>query len=100
MKYAKIGGQAVIEGIMMRHGDEYAVAVRKPDHTIEVKKEHRESLTSRFHMQNVPIVRGAFAFVDSLVLGMSTLTYSASFYEEEEEKVVLTDEQLKKQEKQ
>lgn len=85
MRYAKIGGQALIEGIMMRFGDTYSVAVRKPDHTIEVKREKHVSLAARLHMSSVPIVRGALAFIDSLVLGMSTLTYSASFFEEEEE---------------
>lgn len=85
MRYAKIGGQALIEGIMMRFGEDYSVAVRKPDHTIEVKRDKHVSLAARLHMSRVPIVRGALAFIDSLVLGMSTLTYSASFFEEEEE---------------
>lgn len=84
MKYVKIGGQAVIEGVMMRNGDDYAVAVRKPDNEIEIKKAVYKSLVSRFKMRNVPILRGIFAFVDSLILGMSTLTFSASFYDEEE----------------
>ena len=86
MRYAKIGGQALIEGIMMRFEDEYSVAVRKPDHTIEVKREKHIPLAKRLHVSSVPIVRGALAFIDSLVLGMSTLTYSASFFEEEDEK--------------
>ena len=85
MKYAKIGGQAVIEGIMMRCGDDYAVAVRTPDRHIEIKKEQYRGLVSRFKMRRVPIIRGVLAFVDSLYLGMKTLTYSAGFYEDEEE---------------
>ena len=85
MRYAKIGGQAVIEGVMMRCGDDVAVAVRKPDHEIEVKKEHRPTLNARLGTAKIPIVRGAVSFIDSLVIGMSTLTYSASFYEDEEE---------------
>lgn len=85
MKYAKIGGQAVIEGVMMRYGNDYAVTVRKPDGNLEVKKGRYESLVSRLHLTRVPIARGIFAFIDSLVLGISTLTYSASFYEDEEE---------------
>lgn len=85
MKYAKIGGQAVIEGVMMRYGNDYAVTVRKPDGELEVKRGRYESLVSRLHLKHVPILRGVFAFIDSLVLGMSTLTYSASFYEDEEE---------------
>ena len=58
MKYAKIGGQAVIEGIMMRCGDDYAVAVRTPDRHIEIKKEQYRGLVSRFKMRRVPIIRG------------------------------------------
>lgn len=85
MKYAKIGGQAVIEGVMMRCGNDYAVAVRKPDNEIEVKKDIYRGLVGRLNMRNVPIIRGVFAFIDSLVLGMKTLTYSASFYEDEED---------------
>lgn len=85
MRYATIGGQAVIEGVMMRNGKDYAVAVRKPDQTIEVKRDEYLGLTARWHMKKVPVIRGMLAFVDSLVLGMSTLTYSASFYEDEEE---------------
>lgn len=84
MKYAKIGGQAVIEGVMMRYGNDYAVTVRKPDGTLEVKKDRYESLVSRLHLKKVPVVRGVFAFIDSLVLGISSLTYSASFYDDED----------------
>lgn len=58
MKYANIGGQAVMEGVMMRHKDRYAVAVRKPDQTIEIKTEKRLSYSQRFHVSDVPIVRG------------------------------------------
>ena len=85
MRYATIGGQAVIEGIMMRNGNDYAVAVRKPDQTIEVKKDQYIGLNARWHMKKIPIIRGVLSFIDSLVLGMSTLTYSASFFEDEEE---------------
>ncbi len=99
MKYATIGGQAVLEGIMMREGENYAVAVRKPDHTIEVKKDTHIGLNQKFHTKNVPILRGVFAFVDSLVLGMSTLTYSASFYEDEEEAEKTQPKDEKKEEK-
>ncbi len=84
MRYTRIGGQAVIEGVMMRDGNDYAVAVRKPDHTIEVKRDQYIGLNSRFHTGKIPIVRGVFAFIDSLILGMSTLTYSASFYDDED----------------
>lgn len=79
MKYANIGGQAVMEGVMMRHKDRYAVAVRKENHEIEVKADEHISYGRRFHVSGIPIIRGVFAFVDSLVLGMQTLTWSASF---------------------
>ena len=85
MRYTRIGGQAVIEGVMMRDGNDYAVAVRKPDHTIEVKRDQYIGLNARFHTGKIPIVRGVFAFIDSLILGMSTLTYSASFYDDEDD---------------
>lgn len=85
MRYATIGGQAVIEGVMMRNGNDYAVAVRKPDQTIEVKKDQYIGLNARWHTKKIPIIRGGLSFIDSLVLGMSTLTYSASFFEDEEE---------------
>ena len=85
MRYATIGGQAVIEGVMMRNGNDYAVAVRKPDQTIEVKKDQFIGLNARWHTKKIPIIRGGLSFIDSLVLGMSTLTYSASFFEDEEE---------------
>lgn len=81
--YSGIGGQAVMEGIMMRNKDRYAVAVRKPDQNIELHVagyEQSESWTRK-----VPFVRGVFNFIDSLTLGMQTLTFSASFYEEDEE---------------
>ena len=82
MKSSNIGGQAVIEGIMMKNGPKYAVAVRKPDGEIEVKVEEYKSVIKWEKLTKIPFVRGAFNFVDSLVLGMKTLTYSASFWEE------------------
>lgn len=84
MKSSGIGGQAVLEGIMMKNGDRYAVAVRKPDQEIAVETEEYHS-TAKYKWMDVPILRGIFRFVDSLVLGMRCLTFSASFYEEEEE---------------
>ena len=84
MKSSNIGGQAVLEGVMMKNGDEYAVAVRKPDGEIEVKKETYRSVIKWGTLTKIPFVRGVFNFIDSMVLGMKTLTYSASFYEEED----------------
>ncbi|MBE7719259.1 DUF1385 domain-containing protein [Lacrimispora indolis] len=85
MKYSGIGGQAVIEGVMMKNGDEYATAVRKPDGTIEVKKDTYVSMGERVKLFSLPFVRGIFSFVDSMVLGMKSLTFSASFFEDDEE---------------
>lgn len=86
MKYSGIGGQAVLEGVMMKNQNEYSVAVRKPDGDIEVKKGISESLRQRSKLADLPLVRGVVTFVESLVMGMKALNYSASFYEEEEEK--------------
>ena len=87
MKSSNIGGQAVLEGIMMKNRDRYAVAVRKPDGEIFVQTEEFHSVTGRYKkLTTIPFVRGVFNFIDSMVLGIKTLTFSASFYEEEEEK--------------
>lgn len=98
MKSSGIGGQAVLEGIMMKNEDEYAVAVRKPDGEIVVQKGEYHSAAGMEVLTKIPFVRGIFKFIDSMVLGMKTLTYSAEFYEEEEEKEECKDP--KKQEKQ
>ena len=85
MRYSGVGGQAVMEGIMMKNEDKYSVAVRKPDKEIEIKVEDY-NLGQKFKtIRKLPIFRGVFSFVDPLYLGMSTLMYSASFFEEEEE---------------
>ena len=84
MKYSGIGGQAVIEGVMMKNKDNYAVAVRKPDGEIEIKKDEFKGISAKAKIFRVPFIRGIFSFIDSLTLGMSTLTYSTSFYEEDE----------------
>ncbi len=79
MKYSGIGGQAVIEGIMMMNRNDYAVAVRRPDGEIEIKKDKYESITTKAKILSLPFIRGVFRFADSMILGMKTLTYSASF---------------------
>lgn len=84
--YSGIGGQAVIEGIMMRNGDKYSVAVRTPSNEIEVVLEEYESFAPSKRLLSIPFIRGIFSFIDSLILGTRTLTYSASFYEEVDEK--------------
>ena len=85
MKYSGIGGQAVIEGIMMKNGRNYAVGVRKPDGSIEVQTREYVSFTEKHKWAALPLVRGVFAFADSMILGLKALTFSASFYDEEEE---------------
>lgn len=99
MKSSNIGGQAVLEGVMMKNGDDYAVAVRRPDGQIEVKKEKYTGAIKCKKLKKIPFVRGVFNFIDSMVLGMKTLTYSASFYEEEEEQKELTAREKEKEEK-
>ena len=84
MKRVKIGGQAVMEGVMMKNGDRYAVAVRKPDKDIEVKVVDYVSVGSRSAFFRIPIIRGVVNFVESLVIGVKTLMYSATFFDEEE----------------
>lgn len=85
MADVRIGGQAVIEGVMMKNKEKYAIAVRKPDKDIEVKIESYKPSADKGLFFRLPIIRGVFNFVESLVIGVKTLTYSASFYDEEEE---------------
>ena len=85
MAYSGIGGQAVMEGVMMKNQEVYAVAVRKPDHEIIVEKKQYTGVCKNAFLKNMVFVRGIFNFIDSMVLGISCLTFSASFYEEEEE---------------
>ena len=103
MKYSGIGGQAVMEGVMMKNQEKYAVAVRKPDHEIEVKVSEYAGIVKNKKIRNMPILRGVFSFIESLVLGMQTLTYSASFFEEEDgnsgKKEQMSEEERIKQEK-
>lgn len=84
MKSSGIGGQAVIEGVMMKNKDRYAVAVRKSDNEIEVVVKECSSPAEKHRFLGWPIIRGVVNFIDSLVVGMSTLSYSASFYEDDE----------------
>lgn len=86
MKPSGIGGQAVIEGVMMRNKSDYAVAVRTPDREIKIYKDRYRSLSDRIGFLRIPILRGIAAFIDSLVLGMRTLSYSADFYDDSPKK--------------
>lgn len=91
MKPSGIGGQAVIEGIMMRNKDKYSIAVRKPDNEIEVVVRESRLITEKHPWLNFPIIRGIVNFIDSLVTGISIINYSASFYDDpaEQEKTKL-----------
>ncbi len=82
-RYSGIGGQAVLEGVMMKNGETYAVAVRTPDGRIEVEQEQFQGVLHGRRIKEIPFVRGIFQFIDSLWLGTRALNYSASFYEEE-----------------
>lgn len=93
MKYSGIGGQAVMEGVMMRNGENYAVAVRLPDGSIQVDKKQTKPQTGKGY--KIPVVRGVLNFIDSLVIGMSTLMDSVAYFDEEP-KETLTQEQKEK----
>ncbi len=95
-RYSGIGGQAVLEGIMMKNKDQYAVAVRKPNGEIEVEIEHYHGIIHGSKLMQVPFIRGIFQFLDSLILGMRSLNFSATFYEEEESKETATDRAFQK----
>ena len=86
MRYSGIGGQAVMEGVMMKNGDDYAIAVRTPDQKIVVENFVSAGLFKNKTVKNIPVIRGVVNFIESLTLGMKALTYSASFFEDEGEK--------------
>ncbi len=94
-KSSGIGGQAVLEGIMMKNQEVYSIGVRKPDGEIEVNLSTHEGIGNK-KLKKVPIIRGVINFIDSLVLGMKCLTFSASFYDEEEARPSKTDVVLQK----
>ena len=94
--YSGIGGQAVLEGVMMKNKDMYAVAVRKPNGEIEVEHDEYHGVAYGSKLLNIPFVRGIFVFVDSLILGLKSLNYSSSFYEETNEKPTKLDEEIDK----
>lgn len=84
-KKTTVGGQAVIEGVMMRGTKGLATAVRLPNGSIEVKKESSESLTKKNRFLGLPIIRGFISLIESLIIGIKSLEYSASFFEDDEE---------------
>ena len=83
-QYSGIGGQAVLEGVMMKNQSKYAVAVRKPDGEIDIQVEEYKGVCADKAFVKLPLIRGVFAFIDSLILGMRVTMHSASFYEDEE----------------
>lgn len=91
-----IGGQAVLEGVMMKKGDLYAVTVRKPDGELVIDTEDFHGILHGNKIKNVPFIRGIFNFVDSLILGTRTLTYSSTFMEDETAKETALDQWMKK----
>ena len=86
-KASGIGGQALMEGVMMKNGNHYACAVRKADGTIEVDDQRTTLLGDKYKFFRIPIIRGVVTFVESLVIGVKTLTWSAGVLEDEEEDV-------------
>ncbi len=94
--YSGIGGQAVLEGVMMKNKDMYAVAVRKPDGDIAVEVDEYHGIGYGSKLLSIPFIRGVFVFADSLILGLKSLNYSSSFYEEADEKPTKLDEGIDK----
>ncbi len=89
--YSGVGGQAVLEGVMMKNKEQYAVAVRKPDGEIDVEVDVYQGVLHGSKLKEIPFVRGIFNFLDSMVLGMKTLNHSVTFYEDEDAKETATD---------
>ncbi|WP_026516897.1 DUF1385 domain-containing protein [Butyrivibrio sp. MC2021] len=92
--YSGIGGQAVLEGVMMKNKDMYAVAVRKPDGDIAIEVDEYHGIAYGSKLLSIPFIRGIFVFIDSLILGLKSLNYSSSFYEEDDRKATKLDEGL------
>lgn len=90
-RYSGIGGQAVLEGVMMKNKEQYAVAVRKPNGEIDVEVDVYRGVMHGSRLKKLPFIRGVFNFIDSMILGMKTLNHSVSFYEDEEAKETATD---------
>lgn len=84
MRYSGIGGQAVLEGVMMRNGDKYAVAVRKPDKSIASEVNEYHGISKKYKVFKLPLLRGVVNFAESIYIGMKALNFSSSFYDEEE----------------
>lgn len=82
-RYSGIGGQAVMEGVMMRNKNRYAVACRKPDGEIVVDVKETHSITEKLPFLGWPFLRGTVSLIESMVIGIKTLMYSADFIEDD-----------------
>ena len=82
-----VGGQAVIEGVMMRDANKTATAVRLPNGEIEVETHPVTSIRERYPVLNLPLIRGSVIMVESLVIGMRALSFSAQAAGEEDEQM-------------
>lgn len=80
-----IGGSAVMEGVMMRGPKEIATAVRKPDGEIEIDRRAVSSLVTKYHVNKIPVIRGVFAFFDSMISSIRALMWSAEFVDLEDD---------------
>lgn len=79
-----IGGQALIEGIMMKGPEKISIAVRKPDSEIELKVDPIKSISKKNKIFSLPFIRGVVGLVEAMIIGTNALMYSADFFEEEE----------------
>lgn len=93
-KKASYGGMAVIEGVMMKGPEDTALAVRKPDGSIEVEKEANSDLRTRYPFLKWPLIRGSYVLIESMVVGVKMLNKSANMSLEEEEEELSTKEIL------
>lgn len=95
-RYSGIGGQAVLEGVMMKNKEQYAVAVRKPNGEIDIEVDVYKGVMEGSIWKKIPFIRGVFNFLDSMILGMRSLNHSVSFYEDEEAKETAADKVFQK----
>ena len=96
MKKQNVGGQAVIEGVMMQSKNYRAIAVRKSDGEIKLKKERIRSWVQDKKIDKVPFLRGAFVLFETMIQGMKSLNYSSEFFLEEDEEEDAIDKFLKR----
>jgi uncharacterized protein YqhQ len=99
MKNSGIGGQAVMEGVMMKNKDHYAVSVRLPDKSITTDVQECKSIIDKYKWLGLPFIRGSVNLIESLVIGMRTLTFSANFFDDEEEEQKAKEKKKKSEEK-